>query len=159
MGDDEELCELQRWLNDWGDSWVITDGTKFRACPGDCTTVIGTLPEGRATALEREIKGWLAEREGESLPHAVVSVGTVWNARDVPALSLAGAFNLVARSYDGISMELGDNLPDANALVIRWDRTPGEVAEREIRAALVAALNKMADALPKCALSLAVPHG
>lgn len=153
VGDDEELCELQRWLNDW----VITDGTKFRAFPGDVTTVIGTLPEGRASALEREILGWLAEREGESLPHAVVSVGTVWNARDVPSLDLAGVINRVAACYTGITLELGENAPNANGLVIRWDRTPGEVAEREIRAALVAALNKMADALPKCALSLAVP--
>lgn len=157
VGNDEELGELQYWLNDWPGTRLSLNGATFRAFPGDVTTVIGTLPEGRASALEREILGWLAEREGESLPHAVVSVGTVWNARDVPALSLAGAFNLVARSYDGISMELGDNLPDANALVITWDRTPGEVAEREIRAALVAALNKMADALPKCSLSLAVP--
>lgn len=65
--------------------------------------------------------------------------------------------NRVAACYTGITLELGENAPNANGLVIRWDRTPGEVAEREIRAALVAALNKMADALPKCALSLAVP--
>ncbi len=157
VGNDEELGELQYWLNEWPETRLSLNGEEFRAFPGDCTTVIGTLPEGRASALEREILGWLAEREGESLPHAVVSVGTVWNARDVPALSLAGVINEVAACYSGITLELGENAPNANGLVIRWDRTPGEVAEREIRAALVAALNKMADALPKCALSLAVP--
>ena len=157
VGNDEELGELQYWLNEWPETRLSLNGEEFRAFPGDVTTVIGTLPEGRASALEREILGWLAEREGESLPHAVVSVGTVWNARDVPALSLAGVINEVAACYSGITLELGENAPNANGLVIRWDRTPGEVAEREIRAALVAALNKMADALPKCSLSLAVP--
>lgn len=156
VGNDEELGELQYWLNDWPGTRLSLNGAKFRAFPGDVTTVIGTLPEGRASALEREILGWLADQR-EDNPRAVVSVGTVWNARDVPALDLAGVINRVAACYSGITLELGENAPNANGLVIRWDRTPGEVAEREIRAALVAALNKMADALPKCALSLAVP--
>lgn len=108
--------------------------------------------------LEREIRTGPAELDGEGLPHAVVSVGSVWNARPVPPLELAGVINRVAACYSGISMELGENLPGANNLVITWDRSPGEMVEREVRSAMLEALNKMAAALPACCLSLSVPN-
>ena len=107
--------------------------------------------------LEREILGWLASESGEDLPRAVVSVGPVWNARPVPPLDLAGVINRVAECYSGVTLELGENARFENGLVIKWDRTPGEPIEREIRAALTQALNKMAAALPRCCLSLSVP--
>ncbi|WCZ66147.1 hypothetical protein phiA034_gene0064 [Aeromonas phage phiA034] len=146
------VAEIGAWLNN-GDR-----DAEFAVFPDDATQVIGNLSDENRVNLEREIRRWLAERDGDGMPHAVVSVGSVWNARPVPSLSLAGAFNLVARSYSGITMELGENLPDANALVITWDRSPGEMVEREVRSAMLAALNKMADALPGCCLSLSVPN-
>ena len=145
------VAELGAWLNN-GDR-----DADFAVFPGDLTQVLGPVAEPDAAELVREIEDYLNDLE-EGNPRAVVSVGSVWNARPVPALSLAGAFNLVARSYDGISMELGENLPDANALVITWDRSPGEAVEREIRSAMLEALNKMAAALPACCLSLSVPN-
>lgn len=108
--------------------------------------------------LEREIRSGPAELDGEGMPHAVVSVGSVWNARPVPPLELAGVINRVAACYSGISMELGENLPGANNLVITWDSSPGEMVEREVRSAMLEALNKMAAALPACCLSLSVPN-
>lgn len=108
--------------------------------------------------LEREIRSGPAELEGESMPHAVVSVGSVWNARPVPPLELAGVINRVAACYSGVSMELGENLPGANRLMITWDSSPGEMVEREVRSAMLEALNKMAAALPACCLSLSVPN-
>lgn len=110
-----------------------------------------------AQAVAGDDLGWLAGESGEDLPRAVVSVGPVWNARPVPALSLAGVISLVSRSYSGVTLELGENARFENGLVIKWDRTPGEPIEREIRAALTQALNKMAAALPRCCLSLSVP--
>lgn len=149
--DAESLAELAGWLNN-GDR-----DADLAVFPGDVTQVLGPVAEHDAAELVREIEDYLNDQE-EDNPRAVVSVGSVWNARPVPSLSLAGAFNLVARSYDGVSMELGENLPDANALVITWDRSPGEKVEWEIRSAMLAALNKMADALPCCCLSLSVPN-
>lgn len=140
--DADTVAEIAAWLNN-GDR-----GAEFAVFPDDLTQVIGDLSEDSRVNLEREIRRWLAELDGEGMPHAVVSVGSVWNARPVPALSLAGAFNLVAGSYSGVSMELGENLPGANSLVITWDRSPGEMVEREVRSAMLEALNKMAAALP-----------
>lgn len=146
------VAEIGAWLNN-GDR-----DADFAVFPDDLTQVIGNLSDDSRVNLEREVRAWLVERDGETMPHAVVSVGSVWNARPVPALSLAGTFNAVAQSYSGISLELGENLPDANALVITWDRSPGETIEREIRSAMLEALNKMAAALPACCLSLSVPN-
>ena len=149
--DAENLAELAGWLNN-GDR-----DADLAVFPGDVTQVLGPVAEHDAAELVQEVKEYINDR-AEDKPRAVVSVGSVWNARPVPSLSLAGAFNLVARSYDGISMELGENLPGANALVITWDRSPGEMVEREVRAAMLEALNKMAAALPACCLSLSVPN-
>lgn len=145
------VADLAAWLNN-GDR-----DADFAVFPDDVTQVLGPVAEHDAAELVQEVKEYINDR-AEDKPRAVVSVGSVWNARPVPSLSLAGAFNLVARSYDGITMELGENLPDANALVITWDRSPGEKVEREIRSAMLEALNKMAAALPACCLSLSVPN-
>lgn len=149
--DAESLAELAGWLNN-GDR-----DADLAVFPGDVTQVLGPVADPDAAELVREIEEYLNDQE-EDNPRAVVCVGSVWNARPVPALDLAGVINRVAACYSGISLELGENRPDANALVITWDHSPGEKEEREIRAALLAALNEMADALPACCLSLSVPN-
>lgn len=152
--DAESLAELAGWLNN-GDR-----DADLAVFPGDVTQVLGPVAEHDAAELVREIEDYLNDQE-EDNPRAAVSLSDHWNGKPVKPLDWIGLLQEVGACYSGVALDLGGTIvARGNELVISWDKSPGEAAEREIRAALLAILDKHypAASAPVPCLSLVVPE-
>ena len=142
--------------------WLNTNGldSNYAVFPGDQTDVIGAISPENAAQLKDEVIAFIDDKS-EDNPRAAVSVSDRWNGKPVNPLDWIGALRSVGACYSGVALDLGETLlRNGNELVITWDKAPGEAAEREIRAALLAALDKQypAASAPVPCLSLVVPE-
>lgn len=144
--------------------WLNTNGldSNFAVFPGDVTEILGPISPDNAAQLKAEVIAFIDDKS-EDNPRAAVSVSDRWNGKPVNPLDWIGALRSVGACYSGVALDLGETLlRNGNELVITWDRSPGEAAEREIRDAVTQALDKLhpVSTAPKriTALSLEAPE-
>lgn len=144
--------------------WLNTNGldSNFAVFPGDVTEILGPISPDNAAQLKAEVIAFIDDKS-EDNPRAAVSVSDRWNGKPVNPLDWIGALRSVGACYSGVALDLGETLlRNGNELVITWDRSPGEAAEREIRDAITQALDKLhpVSTAPKriTALSLEAPE-